>query len=71
MPNINSRAKGKTCWCTKPAIKWKLCGWVCEDCDKIERLQHASEKHARYKELVKKKTEKIELNLFEYRLSGL
>lgn len=72
MPNIKQK-DSKLCWCGKPSDppKWKLCGWVCPDCDRKERLQHASEAHARYQELVKKKTNTIEVNLFEYRLSGL
>lgn len=70
MPNTKTKGN-KVCWCGNQAVKWKLCGWVCERCDKIERLQHASEAHARYQELIKSKLEKTKIDLFGYRLSGL
>lgn len=29
----------EVCLCGKPAIKWKLSGWVCDRCNRIEERQ--------------------------------
>lgn len=28
------------CGCGNPAVKWSMCGWVCAECIKLERICH-------------------------------